>query len=319
MRLVGVVVADRRHHAELALGVQRRQRRGRGMPLEPPVLGKRRAAARQRELGAQVAVLRVADRRQHGQRVDAAGQEHVHEHPVAGPGGLGDALLEHAQVRAAMLRRRSASRPRCAAGTGAGRAACRPASGIRGSRGSRDAPRATRRGAAQQLGAGEVLAAVVSHHASSAGRGTSRSARAARSGAARRTGSCSQGRSAVARAAIGERLELLSRCGRDRRIAPERERLVDRLGRALVLRIVRLVRRSEAGARHWSRRSSAPARSPCRASAGRPSPRRSAAGRAAGPSGAPIHVQESVSIPRLVARSIPATYTAGGFTIRGPL
>ena len=55
MRLVGVVVADRREHRDLALAVQRRERRGRRVPAQPGVLGEREPRrCGQREVRAQL-------------------------------------------------------------------------------------------------------------------------------------------------------------------------------------------------------------------------------------------------------------------------
>ena len=94
---------------------------------------------------------------------------------------------------------------------------------------------------------------------------------------------------------------------RDGRVAPERQRAVDELVRrrpasfaAPLVGVERVGRRP----RSW-RRSSGRAGSTCRASAPRSSRRRWAGRRAAGPSSSAIQVQESVSMRRLRARSMP--------------
>ena len=84
VRLVGMLVADGRHHRHLALGVQRGDRRRRRMPAQPRVLAERRARARrQRELRPQPPVRRVLGRREERHRVDPALQEHLDDHPLA--------------------------------------------------------------------------------------------------------------------------------------------------------------------------------------------------------------------------------------------
>ena len=125
VRLVRVVVADRRQHRDLALGVQGGQRRRGGMPGQPRVLGERAAAFGQREGRPQAAVLRVAGRRQDREAVGAAVEEHVDEHGSAASRlGAGDALLEGRQARP-RRRRRARGRPSAAGTTGA-RGRCRP-------------------------------------------------------------------------------------------------------------------------------------------------------------------------------------------------
>jgi hypothetical protein len=63
MRLVRVVVADAGHDADLALAVQRRQRRERRMPAQPVVLREHDAlVGPQGKLRAQLAVERIAGR-----------------------------------------------------------------------------------------------------------------------------------------------------------------------------------------------------------------------------------------------------------------
>ena len=97
VRLVGVVVADAGHHAHLALAVQLGERRERRMPAQRRVLRECRAGALgQRQARPQLAVERVAGRREQRERIGAAVEEHRDEHlPLrrCGSGGR-DALVE---------------------------------------------------------------------------------------------------------------------------------------------------------------------------------------------------------------------------------
>src|SRR5581483_6215694 len=103
--LVGVRVADRRHHGDLLLPVEPGEAVCGGMPAEPVVLGERRAA-RQGEARAELAVERVALRREDGERIGSALEEHAHEDRLPARGcRRGDSLLERAdaeELRAAV-------------------------------------------------------------------------------------------------------------------------------------------------------------------------------------------------------------------------
>ena len=114
MRLVGIRVADRGQDRELALAVQRVERRCRGMPAQAGVLREDEARVGQCELRAQSPVLGVAVREEQRERIGAAVQEDRDEHGVGPAGGerLGDALVEHLAARARFRRRpRSRARP----------------------------------------------------------------------------------------------------------------------------------------------------------------------------------------------------------------
>ncbi len=98
MRLVGVRVADRGHHAHFLFPVQRREAGGGWMPVQPVVLGEH-GAARERELRPQLLVERIALRREHGERVGAAFEEDGDKHRLSGRGRSGsNPLVERAQV-----------------------------------------------------------------------------------------------------------------------------------------------------------------------------------------------------------------------------
>ena len=84
MRLVRIGVPDGGHHADLALAVELRERRGEGVPEEARVLGEGRAGAlRERERRAEFRVQRIPCRIEHGHRVDPALQVHADEDAVA--------------------------------------------------------------------------------------------------------------------------------------------------------------------------------------------------------------------------------------------
>ncbi len=98
MALVGIRVADRRQHRDLPLAVQLRNAARRRVPVQALVLGEH-GAARQCELGAELSVQRVALRREHGQRVGAALEEHAYEHGLRGTDrGRRDPLFEGGEI-----------------------------------------------------------------------------------------------------------------------------------------------------------------------------------------------------------------------------
>ena len=82
VRLVGVVVADRLDHGDLALGVQRREPAGARMPAQPLVLGERRARASARSRASAAASSRPGSPAGKSTRkgVDPAVQEDRDEH-----------------------------------------------------------------------------------------------------------------------------------------------------------------------------------------------------------------------------------------------
>ena len=84
MALVRVRIADRREDRDLLLGVERRDAGERRMPVQPAVLRERRAAG-ERELRPELAVERVALRREHGKSVGAAFEEDAHEDAAGRP------------------------------------------------------------------------------------------------------------------------------------------------------------------------------------------------------------------------------------------
>ena len=76
VRLVRVFVADRRERGDLARVVQFGQRFGPRVPLQAGVLGEDRPGAfGLLDVGTERRVARVADRREHAERVDAAFEE----------------------------------------------------------------------------------------------------------------------------------------------------------------------------------------------------------------------------------------------------
>ena len=222
------------------------------MPAQAPVLAERGAVGvGERELRAQLAVVRVADRRQHRERVDPAGQEDRHEHSVGWrrrprrpPRGRRSA--------AAWRRRRTARGRRCAAGTGAGRARAGRHGHARVALG--DAPPRRPRRASAACGL-EKSSQQWWDISSSGGRGRWRSSCAARSGASAKYRACFYGLSAAALTPLRERERAPAGRARDRRLAPERERPVDR-GRRLLRLVVGLARVLLALAQHVRRRSS---------------------------------------------------------------
>ena len=127
MRHVRAGVADPREHRDLAGVVQRGERRRRGVPAQPRVLGERDAGSRrQRQRRAELAVQGVLGRGQQRQRVDAARRGT----PTPAPGSrtlerrrLGDPVGERAARRAPAARRRTPTpaRRRRRAGSGGGR------------------------------------------------------------------------------------------------------------------------------------------------------------------------------------------------------
>ena len=115
VRLVGVRVADRREHADLALSVQLGERRERRVPVQARVLRERRPGARARARGADgaPAYCGVPGRVEHRERVGSAVQEDGDEHRVGrATAAPGDALLEEPEreLARAVHRERQAGR-----------------------------------------------------------------------------------------------------------------------------------------------------------------------------------------------------------------
>ena len=160
VRLVGMVVADRREDCDLPLAVQSRESRGGRAPPQTRVLGEggpgRGVELQRRPQGR---ILRVADRSQHAHAVASAGQEEAHEHRLRRPGRRGrDALLECAEaepLRAVDRQRepRAAREERAAAEAGAGR-------GRHAGLDRREAATGLGGGLPEELCPGEVAAAV---------------------------------------------------------------------------------------------------------------------------------------------------------------
>src|SRR6476646_1820814 len=110
VRLVGVRVADRRHHRDLPLGMERGERLQLRMPVQASVLGEHGAGTfGQRKRRAQLLVVRVERRVENGERVGSAGKEDRNEHRLrrAG-GGARDAVLEELQLAEPVYREREA-------------------------------------------------------------------------------------------------------------------------------------------------------------------------------------------------------------------
>jgi hypothetical protein len=163
VRLVGVVVADRRHHGDLALAVQRAQRVRRGRPLQVGVLGERaRPVGVDLQRRAVGGVLAVADRREDAEPVHPAAEEDRDEHAARVGGRVGDPLLEgvDAELGAAVDGERAAERAR------EERPAVEAGAGGRGHPGldRREAGAGARGGALQEARAGELVAAVAGGH-----------------------------------------------------------------------------------------------------------------------------------------------------------
>src|SRR3954447_3224045 len=98
MALVGVRVADRRHDAHLLLAVELSDPACGRVPEEAAVL-RERGAAREPELRAELAVERIALRREHRQRIRAALEEDADEYGLRRPRSSGgDALLERREA-----------------------------------------------------------------------------------------------------------------------------------------------------------------------------------------------------------------------------
>ena len=188
MRLVGLGVADRRQHRELARSVKALERRSLRVPAQPRVLGKGGSVQRrERERGPQRAVDRIGDRGEHRERVDAAVEEDRDEHPVVGAGRLGDPRLEVAEPQA----RGAVDGEHRRAGAKQEGAPVEAGAGGHGHSALDRRQAAARLGgcAPEHVGAAELRAvvAVPGHQllSTSAGRGRSRSASGARSGAGR--------------------------------------------------------------------------------------------------------------------------------------
>ena len=96
VRLVGVGVADRREHGQLALAVELGQRREGRVPAQARVLREGLAGVRgERELRAEARVLRVSGREEHRERVGPALEEDGDEDRAGGRAlGAGDPFVE---------------------------------------------------------------------------------------------------------------------------------------------------------------------------------------------------------------------------------
>ena len=237
----------------------------------------------ERELRAQLAVVRVADRSEHRERVDAARQEDRDEHRLRAARSRRCAMpsSKRPSSAASAVDRQRERRP-CARTKRAPRSSPVPAgSGMPGLDRRQPAPASAPHGA--ELGAREVVAAVAAAISRSGGRGTmATSMRSAFSASAGYALLLPVGWSAPPSARRAKRYSARACRGEIVGLAPERERAVD--GASGSSAVEGPCRRSSACGRERVARRSASGRATwrCRASGRRPSPRRSAGRRAAG-------------------------------------